>query len=182
MYWEWEVPYPPLHISCNAVNGTGTVCSYSQGTRGATQDIWRRSSWLFLHLLALDQDAQRIDGEGSNWSVPSEIRAGSKLVGGIRDRGKTKKGSKRDCCEAKKPQHRVSIMDWETKARHKDIKLDNGCGNKSSAWRFQQWKQWQLNTQDIIQHHVFSCTVLWAGHINTLPAKSFVPNAQPAHL
>ena len=161
MYWGWEVPYPPLHISCNAVNGSGTGCSYNQGIRGATHDIWRRSSWLFLYLLALDWGAQRIGGEGSSWSVLSEIAAGSKLVAGIRDRGKTKNGNTRDFCEAKTPQHGVVIMHWETKARHKDIKLDSGCGNKLSVWRFQQLKQWQLNTHNTASHFLLQCTLSW---------------------
>jgi len=40
--------------------------------------------------LALDRGARRTDEEGSSWSVPSEIAAGSKLGTGIRDRGKKK--------------------------------------------------------------------------------------------
>jgi len=43
-----------------------------------------------------------------------------------------KTGNKRDCCEAKNPQHRVVIMYWETKGRNKEIKLDSGCANKYS--------------------------------------------------
>lgn len=176
----WEVPYPPLHTSCNS----GAVCS-SQALRGqrSSSRHLKEITLSLLYLLAPVWGAQRIDGERSSWSLPSEIAAESKLLVGIRDKAKTKKWKKRDCCEAEKSQHRAEIMHWEPKARHKDIRLNSCCGNKPLVWWFQHWKLWQLNTQDIIQHHIFSCTILWAGYIdNILSAKSLVPHAQPTHL
>lgn len=178
MYWDEKFP---ILLCVSLVIQEHPVPPRPRGARGATPDIWRRSSCLFVYLLTVVRGAQRIDGEESSWCLPSEIAAESKLVAGIRDRGKAKKWKKRDCWEAEN--FSTETMHWEPKARHKDIKLNSGCGNKSPVWRFQWWKEWQLNTQDIIQHHIFSCTVLWAGYIsNILPAKSLVPNAQPTRL
>lgn len=175
----WDEKFPIL-LCIPLVIQKQSVPPRPWGDRGATHDIWRRSSCLFLYLLAPAWGAQRIDGERSSWSLPSEIAAEIKLVAGRREK---KRMGKRDCCEAEKPQHRAGIIHWEPRARHKDIRLVDGCGNKPSVLWFQWWKVWQLNTEDVIQHHIFSCTVLWAGYINnTLPAKSLVPNAQPTHL
>lgn len=79
----WEVPYPPLHTSCNS----GAVCS-SQALRGQRSSSWhlKEISMSLLYLLAPAWGAQRIDGERSSWSIPSEIAAESKLVVGIREK------------------------------------------------------------------------------------------------
>lgn len=180
----WDEKYPIL-LCTPLVIQEQSVPPRPRGARGATHDIRRRSSCLFLYLLAPVWGAQRIDGERSSWSLSSEIAAENKLVAGIRDKGKTKKWKKKRLL-------------WSIKnsaqGRQRSGTGNPKQGTKTSGWtavvetnhRFADFSDG--NCDNLIleiwsQHHRFSCSVLWAGYINNiLPATSLVPNAQPTHL
>lgn len=83
----WDEKFPIL-LCIPLVIQKQSVPPRPWGDRGATHDIWRRSSCLFLYLLAPAWGAQRIDGERSSWSLPSEIAAEIKLVAGRREKKK----------------------------------------------------------------------------------------------
>lgn len=153
----WDEKFPIL-LCIPLVIQKQSVPPRPWGDRGATHDIWRRSSCLFLYLLAPAWGAQRIDGERSSWSLPSEIAAEIKLVAGRREKKKKKR----------------LLWSRKTSAQGRDHTL----GTQSKVQRHQigwwLWKQtisfvisvmesvttqyWRHNTASHFQLH---CTLSW---------------------